>query len=271
MLGEMNMLTIKNASHAGNLPLLKWLLTTNGGELRRRLETRQIQGYLGLGCAGSPQVVEYLCEAQADPNERMPSEFTEMGEGAMTMMEGMYNEGSKDVMVAWLANFKGATPLHEAAFNGNFAVVRALCKSKADPTLTNGRGVTPVQLALERGLNHIAAELEVHIEAQAAAKASSDTASTAASDKLAPKASAPKASAAWPAWSSWSFSSLFASTVCCTAADTEGEVPVLVPVEVPGFAMPSSRKGRASKESIASLSTEASSEGGSEGVGAVTA
>ena len=78
-------------------------------------------------------------------------------------MEGMYNEGSKDVMVAWLANFKGATPLHEAAFNGNFAVVRALCKSKADPTLTNGRGITPVQLALDRGLNHIAAELEVHI------------------------------------------------------------------------------------------------------------
>jgi len=277
MLGKLNMQPINQAVTAGNLPLLKWLLTTNGGELRRRLENRQIQHYLGLGAAGSPQVVEYLCEAQADPNERMPSELTEMGEGAMSMMEGMYNEGSKDVMVAWLANFKGATPLHQAAFTGNFSVARALCKSKADPTLTNGRGVTPVQLALDRGLNHIAAELEVHIEAQAAAKASSDTASTAASDKLAPKASAPKASAAWPAWSSWSFSSLFASTICCTAADTEGEVPTLVPVEVPGFAMPSSRKGsvssvkRASKESIASLSTEASSEGGSEGVGAVTA
>lgn len=268
MLGKLNMQPINQAVTAGNLPLLKWLLTTNGGELRRRLENRQIQHYLGLGAAGSPQVVEYLCEAQADPNERMPSELTEMGQGAMSMMEGMYNEGSKDVMVAWLANFKGATPLHQAAFTGNFSVSRALCKSKADPTLTNGRGVTPVQLALERGLNHIAAELEVHIEAQAAAKASSDTASTAASNKSAPKAS--KAPAAWPAWSS-SFSSLFASTVCCTAADTEGEVPVLVPVEVPGFAMPSSRKGRASKESIASLSTEASSEGGSEGVGAVTA
>ena len=47
------------------------------------------------------------------------------------------------------------------------------------------------------------------------------------------------------------------------------KVPTLVPVEVPGFAMPSSRKESvasvkgASKESIAPLSTEASSLGGS--------
>jgi hypothetical protein len=58
-----------------------------------------------------------------------------------------------------------------------------------------------------------------------------------------------------PAWTS-SFSSLFASTVCCTAVDTEDELSTLVRVEVPGFAKrPPNGNGD-------SLSTEASSQSG---------
>ena len=49
-------------------------LVVHEGELRRRLQTRQMQPQvaLGLGNAGSPEVVEYLCEAQADPNRDHP-------------------------------------------------------------------------------------------------------------------------------------------------------------------------------------------------------
>jgi len=253
------MMPVMQAVAAGNVTLIKWLLHANGGELRRRLETRQIQGHLGLGGAGSPQVVEYLCNAQADPNERMPEKLTEMGEGMVDMMAGFYDQGNRDVLVQWMAHYKGSTPLHEAAFKGSFSVVRALCVARADPTLTNKRGFTPADIAGQRGLHHIAAELEVHIDQQS--KERKAAAKQALLVKPGPKPALPAAraapekapaSAGTAGW--WPFQGWIASAVCCTAADEQNEVSTLVPVEVPGFAVP---RG---KVDLSAVSTEAGSD-----------
>jgi len=256
------MMPIMQAVAAGNLTLIKWLLSANGGELRRRLETRQIQGHLGLGGSGSPAVVEYLVAARADPNERMPAQLTEMGDGMIDQMGALYDQGNTDVMVKWCAHYRGATPLHEAAFKGSFSVVRALCESQADPTLRNDRGLSPADVARERGLHHIAAELESHVEKQAAAKQAAlrvEPGSKPAQPlALRPTAVAPAPEASWSLWSFFEDPGrAWKSAVCCAASDTEHEVATLVNVEVPGFAI--SRK--VSKD-LSAVSTEAGSEDG---------
>jgi hypothetical protein len=247
------MMPIMQAVTAGNLTLVKWLLHTNGGELRRRLEARQIQGHLALGGAGSPEVVKYLVSAGADPNERMPTELTEMGHGMLGSMGELYDQGSKDVLVGWCANYKGMTPLHEAAYKGSFSVVRALCECQADPTLTNARGFTPADMARARGLEHIAVELETHIVRQARER-------EAAAKKALPAAAAPPKSRPRPQpapASVWSFlPASWKSAICCTSTDAEHEVSTLVPVEVPGFAIP---RGKVSKD-LSAVSTDAGSD-----------
>ena len=104
--GEINMQPIIQAVQGGNLALVKWLLSTNGGELRRRLEMRQMQPQvaIGLGNAGSPEVVEYLCEAQADPNVRFPPVTNVIFKAVFVMMDVKYKFGNKDPMVYWVAN-----------------------------------------------------------------------------------------------------------------------------------------------------------------------
>lgn len=204
-------------------------------------------------------MVEYLVAAQADPNERMPEHLTDMGKGLIGQMGELYDQGNTDVMVKWCAHFPGSTPLHEAAFKGSFSVVRALCVARADPALTNKRGATPSSIARERGLHHIAEELQVHIDQQA--KEKEDSAKQALL-RVQPGAKPPLPASAAPAVrapekSAWSFwPSSWTSAVCCATTDSEQEVSLLVPMEVPGFAVPS----RKASKDLETVSTEAGSD-----------
>jgi hypothetical protein len=74
-----------------------------------------------------------------------------------------------------------------------------------------------------------------------------------------PARSAPKeAPAVWSLASLFSQSpaALWKSAVCCAASETENEVSVLVPMEVPGFAV----NGKRVSKDLSAVSTEAGSD-----------
>jgi hypothetical protein len=103
-------------------------------------------------------------------------------------------------------------------------------------------------MARARGLEHIAVELETHIDRQARER------EAAAKKALPPPPQKRLPPQPVPA-SMWSFlPTSWTSAICCTSTDAEHELAAIVPVEVPGFAIP---RG---KVDLSAVSTEAGSD-----------
>jgi len=68
------------------------------------------------------------------------------------------------------ANHTGFTPLHHAAENGSKAAAAALLEAGADPTVPNGQGKLPAEVAREQAHFEIALELTAAAERKAGAK-----------------------------------------------------------------------------------------------------
>jgi len=55
--------------------------------------------------------------------------------------------GSKNKLTAWVAATTGSTALHSAARHCDIELCKFLLEAKADPTLRNAQGLTPLELA----------------------------------------------------------------------------------------------------------------------------
>ena len=62
-------------------------------------------------------------------------------------MRLMARGGLTNKLVRHFATTKGSTPLHNAAMRGDVSVCALLLERKADPTLRNALGMTPLEQA----------------------------------------------------------------------------------------------------------------------------
>ena len=67
---------------------------------------------------------------------------------------------TEDEVNAVLGSPAGHTPLHEAAFNGDLALVRLLLESGADRSVRTGEGETALEIAVKHGRHEAARLLE---------------------------------------------------------------------------------------------------------------
>lgn len=135
--------------------------------MRERVKAQADPGTSILGLASTPEIVEMLLAAGADPNQRL--DMTKWPTMIKTMFKTMglfAAAGSKDRQILFCGNWEGSRPLHLAACapDAKASVVRALCAAGADPRQRNGRGLTPLEIAQECGLEVIAAELETWLQ-----------------------------------------------------------------------------------------------------------
>lgn len=150
----------------GNKPILEFLLNWEaphmGGEsvIRDRFQSGSGPDWIGVGSATDAETVQLLVNARADVNARCAGFPTPMGKAFTPVFFAIAAAGTSDAKVQWIACMPGMTPLHEAAFKGNIEVVRALCDLKADPRIRNTYGMTPLEVARQRGLEHVERELQ---------------------------------------------------------------------------------------------------------------
>lgn len=159
------------AASTGNSEVVQFLLdwqSPNSSQLmQERIKAQADPGTSILGLASSPEVVDMLIAAGADPNQRL--EMTKWPTAMKAMFKTMgviVASGSKDRQMLFCANWEGSRPLHLAACapDAKASVVRALCAAGADPRQRNGRGLTPLEIAQECGFEVIAEELRTWLQ-----------------------------------------------------------------------------------------------------------
>jgi len=147
------------ASRNGHIDVASFLLT--------KQPELSFKAYLGgtplhwAYYAGSRAIIELLLQAGADPSARddvhhcTPRAFgicvpANWSAYIPPMIDKVRARLAEDPTLANLQD-GGTSPLHEAANAGNAEVVRLLLDAGADPTLRNGAGKTPLEVASERG------------------------------------------------------------------------------------------------------------------------
>lgn len=142
--------------------LLDWKAPNEGGAtvFADRLNSPDASEYVFLGTCPDPKVVRYAVSKGADVNRPHPGFPSAIGKTFLAVHQGLARMGSTDSKVMWLALIKGMTPLHEAAFRGNFGVVQELLALGADPRLRSDIGWTALDCAKMRSFDHITRVLE---------------------------------------------------------------------------------------------------------------
>jgi len=166
--GDRMIQPLNGAVAEGNFEMLDLLMNWSAPHMdgkqifRERMTSAEcnLGNHLSLGSAADEKTVKYLVDAGVDVNRAHPGFPWPIGKMVTNMMGAKLALGSKDNQVQWVAWIGGMTALHEAAYKGNISVVRALIKHGADPRLRNHYGLTPLEVAQERGLDHVAAEIE---------------------------------------------------------------------------------------------------------------
>lgn len=164
MTGPVFTAPLNNAITEGKLDVLKhlmeWTVSEDGGKAVLAERFANTEEYLSLGNCPSPEVVRYAVAKGADVNRAHKGFPTAMGKAFISVFQLKARLGSDDQFCLAMALTPGMTPLHEAAFWGNFAVACELLKLGADPRATCDMGWTPLDVARMMRFSHIEQELE---------------------------------------------------------------------------------------------------------------
>lgn len=161
---------VNSALADSNVPMLEFLLNFRhmdtavfADRLNAYSNTSTPSDYVNLGSASSPEIVETMVKAGFNVNQKHPGFTSTIGKVFTPVFFVDFAMGSTDSKTQLCSMMPGWTALHEAAFKGNISVVRALLNNGADPRITNTYGMTALEVARMRGLDHIAVEIETYL------------------------------------------------------------------------------------------------------------